>query len=171
VPPYAVGDLGVGSGMVGLLLLANAATVVVAQVPIAALAEGRRRVAMMAVAAGLIAVACLLFLAARQLGAAALVLATIVVGVGECCHTAVLMPLVADLAPPHLRGRYMAMIGLAWWAGLAVGPTAGTQLLSISASAAFLVSALAVGAAGVSALMLDRRLPEDVRRTPRPDGV
>lgn len=174
VPPYAKNELGVGPQLIGLLLFANAATVVVAQVPIAELAEGRRRVAMMAIGAVLIAVACLLILAARDLGAAgyaAIVVATITVAVGECCHTAVLMPLVAELAPDHLRGRYMATMGLSWWIGLTLAPIAGTQLLSISAAVTFIGSALGAGGAGVSMLALDRRLPDASRLTPRPDPV
>jgi len=172
VPPFAKNELGVGSELIGLLLLANAATVVVAQVPIAKLAEGRRRAVMMAIGAGLIAAACLLILAAGSLGAAgyaAVVVATVTVAVGECFHTAVLMPLVADLAPDHLRGRYMATMGLSWWAGLALAPTVGTQLLSTSAAVTFLGSAVAAGAAGVSMLALERRLPDGSRRTPRPE--
>ena len=47
------------------------------------------------------------------------------VGVGECFHTTALMPLVADLAPAALRGRYMATMGLSWWLGLALAPTLG----------------------------------------------
>jgi MFS family permease len=174
VPPYAKNELGVGPQLIGLLLLANAATVVVAQVPIAKLAEGRRRVAMMAIGAALIAAACLILLAARDLGAAgyaAIVGATITVAVGECFHTAVLMPLVADLAPDHVRGRYMATMGLSWWLGLALAPIAGTQLLSISAAATFIGSALASAGAGVSMLALDRRLPDASRLTPRPHPV
>jgi MFS family permease len=173
VPPYAKSELGVGPRLIGLLLLANAATVVAAQVPIARLAEGRRRTTLMSVAAGLLAAACLLILAARGLGAAgyaAVLVATIVVAVGECFHTAVLMPLVADLAPDRLRGRYMATIGLSWWIGLGIAPTAGAQLLSVSAAVTFLGSALAAAAAGGSMLALDRRLPGNARFTPRPDA-
>jgi len=127
----------------------------------------------MSAASGLIAVACVLILAARTVGAAGcatLVVATIIVAVGECSHTAVLMPLVADLAPDHLRGRYMATMGLSWWIGLAVAPTAGARLLGASAAATFLGSAFAAGAASVSMLALDRRLPEKARLTPRPDA-
>jgi MFS family permease len=169
VPPYAESELGIGPQLIGLLVLANAVTVVVAQVPVAKLAEGRRRAGMMATGAGLISAACLLVLAARTLGGAgyaAVVVATIAVAIGECFHTAVLMPLVADLAPEHLRGRYMATMGLSWWIGLAVAPTAGTQLLAASAAATFLGSALAVGGAGLSMLALDRRLPAAARVTP-----
>jgi MFS family permease len=169
VPPYAKAALGVGPRLIGLLLLANAVTVVVAQVPIARLGEGRRRAAMMAAGAALIAIACVLVLAARDLGGggyAALVAATILVALGECFHTAALMPLVADLAPEHLRGRYMAAIGLSWWTGLAAAPTLGTQLLSTSAAVTFLGSAIVAAGAGASMLALDRRLPGDARLTP-----
>ena len=114
VPPYARIDVGIGARLIGLLLLANAATVVVAQVPVARLAEGRRRAVMMALAASVFAGACLLVVAAGPRAAvayAALLTASIAVGVGECCYTTVLTPLVADLAPPGLRGRYMAAWG------------------------------------------------------------
>ncbi|HEU6445387.1 MAG TPA: MFS transporter [Gaiellaceae bacterium] len=99
---------------------------------------------------------------------AALLAAVIAVGIGECFHTTALMPLVADLAPPALRGRYMATIGFSWWLGLGLAPTAGAQLLSVSPPATMLVSAGVALAAGLSAVALERGLPADVRLTPRP---
>jgi MFS family permease len=171
LPPYARNGLGISARLIGLLLLANAATVVVAQVPVARFAEGRRRVAMMAVAAVLFTAACLLVLAAGHspgIAYAELVTAVVLIGAGECFFTTTLTPLVADLAPAALRGRYMASIGLCWWAGLAVAPTLGLQLLSRSAAAAFITAAAVAAAAGVSALALDRRLPAPSRLTPRP---
>jgi MFS family permease len=170
VPPYA-DQIGLSARLIGLLLLANAVTVVVAQVPIAKFAEGRRRVVMMAVAAAIFVFACLLVVAAgiiSEIAYTALIAAAIAVGVGECFHTTVLMPLVADLAPTSLRGRYMASIGLSWWVGLALAPTLGTQMLSLSPMTAFLGAAIVATAAAVSALALERRVPEDSRLTPRP---
>jgi hypothetical protein len=64
---------------------------------------------MMAAGAGAIATACLFVLAAPALGKLSylsLVVASIVIGAGECFHTAALMPLVADLAP--VIGVYVA---------------------------------------------------------------
>ena len=78
------------------------------------------------------------------------------------------MPLVADLAPDGLRGRYMAAIGFSWWIGLALAPTLGGQLLGAWPAAAFLAAAAAAIAAGVSLLRLERRLPPAARLTPRP---
>jgi len=76
------------------------------------------------------------------------------------------MPLVADLAPPELRGRYMAAMGLAWWLGLALAPTLGAQLLAVSAPAVMLASAAIALAAGWSALSLEQELPPAARLTP-----
>lgn len=171
VPPYARNCLGMSPQLIGVLLLANAVTVVVAQVPAARLAEGRRRAVLIALAAALFTGACLLTLTARISAAAAfpvLVVVAVVVGAGECLHTTALMPLTADLAPEGLRGRYMAVMGFSWWIGLATAPTLGAQLLSRSPTALFLVAAGVAAAAGVSALTLERRLPAAVRLTPRP---
>lgn len=174
VPPYAKNEIGISTRLIGLLLLANAATVVVGQVPIARLAEGRRRVVMMALAALVFVGACLLVVAAgvsTDTAYAALVAAVIAVGVGECFHTTALMPLVAELAPSSLRGRYMASMGLSWWVGLALASTLGTQLLSLSPTATFLAAAAVAIAAAASALTLERKLPDAARLTPRPRGA
>ncbi len=121
----AQAELGVGEREIGLLLLANAATVVVAQVPVARLAEGRRRVVLIALAGACFAAA---FVLVVTVGAyPALVLAAVVIALGECLHSAALMPLVADLAPAALRGRYMAAIGLSFWAGLAPHAASGRR--------------------------------------------
>jgi MFS family permease len=161
-----------GAMLLGLLLLANALTVVLAQIPVAKLAEGRRRAVTMAIGSLTFVVACLLVagadLAGRDFAHAALIAAAIAFGVGECFHTTALSPLVADLAPPALRGRYMATIAVSFWLGLALAPTLGTQLLSVSPPAALLVPAAVALAASLSALALERELPAAMRLTPRP---
>jgi MFS family permease len=171
LPPYAKDQSGVGTELIGLLLLANAITVVLAQVPIARFAEGRRRVVMMALASWLFVFACLLVVGAgfnTRIAYAAFASASIIVAIGECFHTAVLMPLVADLAPASLRGRYMASIGLSWWIALALAPTLGMQGLSLSPVGTFLAAAALAALAAISSLALERKLPEEARLTPRP---
>jgi MFS family permease len=173
VPPFAR-EIGIQPQLIGVLLLANAAAVVVAQVPVARISEGRRRVVMMAVGATLIAAACLLILSGQTLGVlayAALVVAAVTIGVGECFYTVALMPLVADLAPESLRGRYMATTSLSWWIGLALAPTVGARLLTASATVTFVVAAAVAAAAAVSMLALDARLPEAARRTPKTEPI
>ncbi|HEX6685046.1 MAG TPA: MFS transporter [Candidatus Limnocylindrales bacterium] len=173
LPTYAGGGLHIGVWLVGVLLTANAVTVVLVQVPVARLAEGRRRTVMIKMAAAVFAGACLIVVAAGlnlfgPFTFAALVVAAIAVGVGECLHTSVLMPLVADLAPVELRGRYMAAMGLSWWVGLAAGPTLGTPLLGRAPLLAFAAAAALAALAGVAASTLERRLPPEARLTPRP---
>jgi MFS family permease len=172
VPVYARAEIGVSTRVVGAMVLANAVTVVVAQLPVARLAEGRRRAGTMCAGALAFVGAALLVLAAHRLelrlAATALLLSAVVVAIGECLHTTVLMPLVADLAPPALRGRYMAVTGLSWWLGLALAPTLAAQLLSVSPAAALLTAAGVASAAAVAALALERKLPLSVRRTPLP---
>jgi len=174
VPPYAEEQIGLSTGLIGLMLLANAVTVVVAQVPVARFAEGRRRVVMMALAASIFVFACLLVVVAgiySKMAYPVLIAASISVAVGECFHTTALMPLVADLAPTSLRGRYMAAIGLSWWIGLALAPTLGTQILSLSPITAFLAAAAVAAGAAVAALALERRLPDEARLTPHPHAA
>ncbi|HLK72588.1 MAG TPA: MFS transporter, partial [Streptosporangiaceae bacterium] len=171
LPPFARNQAGLSTSVIGLLLLANAMAVVVAQVPVARFAEGRRRALTMALAGGLFCGACLLVevaAASRAVAVAVLVVAVIAAGVGECLHTTALTPLVAELAPVRLRGRYMAMIGLCFWIGLAAAPTGGAALLGVSPTAAFGVAAGVALAAAISMLRLERRLPEAARLTPRP---
>jgi MFS family permease len=78
------------------------------------------------------------------------------------------MPLVADMAPAALRGRYMAAMGLSWWIGLALAPIIGTRLLAVSPAAALLPAAGLAAAASLGALALGRCLPAAISRTPRP---
>jgi MFS family permease len=172
VPPFAQTEVGASSQLIGLLLVANAGTVVLAQLPIVRLAEGRRRASAIAAAALAFVVACLLVAGGAildfRLAAVSLVAAAVIVGIGECFYTAVLMPLVADLAPVALLGRYMAAIQLSWWLGLALAPTVGTQLLALWPPLALLAGAVLAAAAGLAAGVLERELPEASRMTPRP---
>ena len=171
VPPYAE-DLGIAAGLIGLLFLANAATVVLGQVPIVKAVEGRSRVGALVLGAAAWVGACLLALLAQgaepTIAYLCLVAAAIAFGLGECLHATVLLPLVADLAPLELRGRYMAAIGLSWWLGLALAPTVGVPLLAASASLALLAAAALCVAAIISLVALESRLPLGLRLIPRP---
>ncbi len=173
VPPYAR-TIGIGPGLIGLLMLANAATVVLAQIPIVRAAEGRSRVGALSLGAGVWVAACLLVALAQAAGPevafAGLVAAAVAFAVGECLHATAFMPLIADLAPIALRGRYMATAGLSWWLGLAVAPTLGGQLLAVSPSLA-LVGAAALAASTIVLLRaFEPALPADARVIPRPEA-
>ena len=54
------------------------------------------------------------------------------IAIGECVHSLVLGPLVADLAPPHLLGRYISVFSLMVTGGFAIGPAIGGAVLAYS---------------------------------------
>jgi MFS family permease len=169
--PYAKNESGVGERWIGAIFAVNTLVIVVAQLPIARLAEGRRRMAVLAAMGVAWALSWLLVPVAGLwltgfAAAAMLMLAVAVFGIGECFHGAVQAPLVTDLADPRLIGRYMAMSAFSWQVGFTVGPPAGAKLLELSPTGLWLAAAaVCLGAAGAG-LVVERSLPEAVRRTP-----
>ena len=61
----------------------------------------------------------------------ALVCAMAIVTFGEMLTIPVSAAYIADLAPPHMRGRYMGANGLVWAAALVIGPGLGMKLFAI----------------------------------------
>ena len=68
----------------------------------------------------------------------ALILAMAVVTLGEMVMVPVSAAYVADLAPAHMRGRYMGVYGLVWAAALIIGPALGMKLLALGPAALWL---------------------------------
>jgi len=58
----------------------------------------------------------------------------IVIAIGECAQFIVVGPIVADLAPPHLLGRYMSLYGLTFMAGVALGPAVDVSGVPVQAA-------------------------------------
>jgi MFS family permease len=80
----------------------------------------------------------------------------------------VLGPIVADLAPPHLLGRYMSLYGLSFTAGVALGPAVGGALLATSPDAIWWGGALAAALTGAGLLGLGDRIPDPLVQAPCP---
>jgi MFS family permease len=59
----------------------------------------------------------------------------IVFAFSEVVHILVLGPLVADMAPAHLLGRYLSLYSLTFTLSLAIGPAIGGLLLQRSPDA------------------------------------
>jgi MFS family permease len=171
LPVFAKNEAHVSERWIGLIFFVNTLALVVLQLPVARLLEGRRRMPALALmpvffaAAWLVVLAGGAFLDGTQ---AALVFAAaaIVVGVGSCVQGPTQGALVADLAPPYLRGRYMALSAASWEIGFVVGPAAGGFILAASPLAVWPIAAALCAAAAVATLALDGRLPPDLRRTP-----
>jgi MFS family permease len=176
LPPFAKNYAGVGERWIGLIWLANTLLIVIIQLPVSKALEGRRRMAALALMNVLWAIASLIVLAAGGLltgtsAAVVFITATLVFGLGETLQGPTQAPLVADLAPDRLRGRYFALGSMSWSAGSILGPAVGGPLLGWHPLAVWPISAAVCVFAAFGCLRLERRLPESVRRTPRPEPV
>ena len=166
--PFAVAHTPTGPAALGIVFLANTAFVVIAQIPAVRVVARMRRSQAFAVASALFAVGLLAVLPATliasQLAAGSLLVGVaIVLAIGECFHLVVLGPLVADMAPAHLLGRYLAVLGLVFTAAQAVGPAIGGLLLQASPDAVWWGGALAVVLAGAVLVRLGDRIPDPIR--------
>ena len=165
LPPYVKAHTHVGAGAIGLLFVFNTFFVAIAQLPATRLFRRMRRARTFAAASGLFAIALLGVVPATlihsELGATALLcgVAT-VIAIGECVHSVVLGPLVADLAPPHLLGRYISVFSLMVTGGFAIGPAIGGAVLAYSPDAVWWGGALIAGVIGVGFLLAGDRIPD-----------
>ena len=176
LPPFAKNYADVSERWVGFIWLANTLLIVIAQLPVSKALEGRRRMVALAFMNVLWAVAALVVLGAGALltaTAAALgfMAATMIFGVGETLQGPTQAPLVADLAPERLRGRYFALGSMSWSAGSILGPAVGGTLLGWHPLAVWPIAASVCAFCALACLALERRLPVGVRRTPKPEPV
>jgi MFS family permease len=176
LPPFAKNYAGVDERWIGFIWLANTLLIVLIQLPVSKALEGRRRMLALGLMNVLWAGAALIVLAGGSLlngTSAALVFmtATMVFAVGETLQGPTQAPLVADLAPDRLRGRYFALGAMSWSAGSILGPAVGGPLLGWHPLAVWPISAAVCVFAAAGCLRLEARLPAGVRRTPKPEPV
>ena len=169
--PFAVAHTPAGPAALGIVFLANTAFVVIAQIPAVRVVARLRRTQAFAAASALFAVALLAVLPATlipsELAASSLLVGVaIALAIGECFHLVVLGPLVADMAPAHLLGRYLAVLGLIFTASQALGPAIGGLLLQTSPDAVWWGGATAAVLAGAVLVRLGGRLPDPLREAP-----
>jgi MFS family permease len=172
LPVYAKNEAGLSEATIGLLFFVNTLVIIVAQLPIARLARGRRRMPALALFGLLWSAAWLIVPIAgaseTETAIALLTLVMVVFALGMCLHGAVAAPLVADLAEPHLLGRYMALNALSWQVGFALGPALGGAGLSLSPTGVWLAAAALCALGAAAALAIEGSLPSRARRTPLP---
>lgn len=171
LPPFATQEASVSEAGIGVIFFVNTVVIVLAQLPIAKAIEGRRRMFALALAAAIFTATSVAILAAGYLltaSAAVVALCGVIVvfSVAECLHGSVQNPLIADLAPDHLLGRYMAMRTIAWQIGFMAGPAVGSALLARSPAGLWLGAAGACALVAVGSLALGRRIPLDAAITP-----
>ena len=166
--PFATSHTPVGPTGIGIIFLVNTSFVVIAQIPAVRVVARMRRTHAFAAASAFFAVSLLAVLPATvirsELAATSLLAGVgIVFAIGECFHIVVLGPLVADMAPAHLLGRYLSIYGLTFTISLALGPAIGGFLLQTSPDALWWGGALAAALAGAVLFRLGGRIPDPLR--------
>ncbi|MBJ7330333.1 MAG: MFS transporter [Solirubrobacteraceae bacterium] len=130
LPRYVKGPVGAGDIAVGVVVGIFALSAVIGRPVAGRLADlhGRRPI----VLAGLLLMslsAALLFVPG---GVAWLVLARLVVGIGDGWLFTAAVTWVVDLAPPERRGQTIGLFGIAVWGGLSVGSVIGQTVYDLA---------------------------------------
>ncbi|MER8185678.1 MFS transporter [Kitasatospora sp. NPDC094015] len=148
-----MGAAGISTTGYGLVIGLNGLLIVLLQLPMGRLMEGRDRTALLVVSAlltgwgfGLTA------LAGSSAGFFAFTVA--VWTIGEIMAAPIMMGLVAEFAPAEARGRYQGVYSLSWSLAAFLGPAAGGYLLEHAGSAAVWVSCGVCGTAAAAGFLL-----------------
>ncbi|MFE9427115.1 MDR family MFS transporter [Kitasatospora sp. NPDC006697] len=155
-----MGRAGLSTTQYGLVIGLNGLLIVLLQIPVTRLIQGRDRARLLM--AGALLAGWGVALAAFA-GSSALFFAfTVAVWtVGEIIQMPSNMSLVAELSPAHARGRYQGVASLAWSAASFLGPLLGGLLLDgAGADAVWGGCALLGTVAGIGYLLVARRAEE-----------
>ncbi|HEY2355573.1 MAG TPA: MFS transporter [Gaiellaceae bacterium] len=173
LPPFAEAHTPVGPVGIGVVIFINTFFIVVAQVPATRVVARMRRTHALFATSVVFAIGLLAVLPATltdSTAAATTVLAgvAVVIAVAECAQFIVLGPLVAEIAPPHLLGRYMSLYSLSFMVGVALGPAVGGVLLGTSPDAIWWGGAFAMALTGFGFLRLGNRVPDPLSQAAPP---
>jgi MFS family permease len=124
-----VTHLGFSASVYGAVISLNGALIVLCELPLTTCTRRFPARRVMAVGYALIGFGFALNYFACSVPALAACLA--VVTLGEMLALPMASAYVADLAPPHLRGRYMGVNGMTWALALIIGPATGMKLLAL----------------------------------------
>lgn len=152
---------GLSTSDYGLLVSLNGLLVVFLELPIASVTQ--RLDARRVIGAGFF-VTGLGFALTAFAGTMPLLAATVVLWtIGEVVDAPVASAYVAELAPPHMRGRYMGAWGLTWSLGLMLAPSLGARFFAAAPDGAW----LACGAIGTVAAAIVLLAGREERVEPR----
>ncbi len=148
--PLAVRASGLSPGAYGVIYAVNPVAVIVTQPLVLRLIDRLRVVPTMAASSLIIGVGFGLTAFADSISIFALTV--LIWTIGEIGFNAVGPALIAEVAPPELRGRYNGLIGMAFGAASLLGPLAGTWLFGINENLLWLMC-LVTGALSAAAVM------------------
>lgn len=143
-----VTQCGFSAATYGVLFSLNGIMVVLCELPLTTVT--RRFPARRVMAAGYVVAGAGFALNAFAHSVPALVACMIVFTLGEIMTLPVSSAYIAELSPPHMRGRYMGISGLTWAVAFIVGPGLGMNLLSLHPAALWFSS----GALGILAAVV-----------------
>lgn len=156
-----VTQLGFSPAVYGAVISLNGALIVCCELPLTAYTKRFPARTVMAVGYVLIGAGFGLNYFAHSVPA--LVACMMVFTLGEMLALPMASAYVADLAPPHMRGRYMGVNGMTWALSLVLGPLLGLKLLTFSAGALWISCAvLGLVAAVVILMPTSSPQPEEV---------
>jgi MFS family permease len=166
VPLLARQQLGLSESAIGIAFSASTLTIVALQWPIGLFVARVSRPAAL-VAAGLVWGAAWLALLpvtapAGRAAAAQLVAFGVVFAVGECLLSPSFAPLVAQIAPAGMLGRYNAVVSTTWSLGMMTGPPLGVLLVERGPRPTY----LGAGAVACLALVLGGTVVRRLRARP-----
>ncbi|HEY3463194.1 MAG TPA: MFS transporter [Gaiellaceae bacterium] len=149
MPIFARHHAHVGLQAIGAIFATNTTFIILFMLPIVRLSRAWRRIVLLAAMCAAWGIACLVsLLAGASLSphAAVVILAVggIAFALGECLHAITIQPVVSTLAPPQLVGRYMALVGMAFSIGLALGPALSASALAVSPSLPWIAGAIGI---------------------------
>jgi MFS family permease len=150
--PLAMSRLGLPPQAYGLAMAVNGIGIVIVQPLLVAWLN--RRDASRVLAAGMGVVGLGFGLTALAGSTPVFAVTVLVWTLGEVLFASVSSAIIADLAPPHLRGRYGGLYGVAFSASSLLGPLGGSRLLGLAAWLPWVTCAAlcAISAAGALAI-------------------
>ena len=166
LPRYVTGPLGAGEIAVGIVMGSFAFTAVVLRPVGGRLSDRRGRRTVAVTGATLTAIAGCIYL--LPLDIPGLILARLILGVGEGWLYTASAAWVVDVTPEERRGETIGIFGMSIWLGLSLGPPIGEALRAIGGYD--LVWAFAAVAPAIGAVIA-YRTPEDKLALPRADST
>jgi len=131
-----VTQMGFSAATYGALISMNGAMVVLCELPLTMVT--RRFPVRRVLAAGYLLIGLGFALNGLARTVLELVACTVIFTVGEMVAIPLTSAFVANLAPAHLRGRYMGVFGLNWGLALIIAPGLGLKLLALKPTALWL---------------------------------
>ena len=134
--PLQIKAYGYSSGTFGILLSLNGALICLTELPLTAYL--RRHPARQVMAIGFLVFGAGFVMTGFVSAIPWLVVAAIIWTIGEMFYFPMSAAHVANVSPPHMRGRYQGAWGIAWGTGAVIGPMLGTHIFEWNARALWL---------------------------------